>query len=235
MGRRKRRADHNKPSVSSSPSDIIPCSSGMDLSSEVKSSSCVSSVDSAVVHPLSSVMDTIDNSIKLQNTYPSNAHHHYNLSRAMFLRRSCHNYSNHYFRRNSGSHVDTLGSVCKGAYPLYDDKLSFKLASRCGLGSGYHGEKRPFQRPERITCGPLVRDAVSPDAAKIVCGICLKLLRRKAYALGNTLSSCDLRSLRRIGVNCTDGLSLFSYMRNRKNQIEMDLTYVHLESQNQRE
>ncbi|XP_042505453.1 uncharacterized protein LOC122082025 isoform X2 [Macadamia integrifolia] len=192
MGRRKRRTDHNKPAVSSLPSDIMPCSIGMDLSSEVKSSPCVSSVDSAVVHPLSSVIDTTDSSVKLQNSHPSHAHHHYNLSRAMFLRRSRHNYSNHYSQRNSGSHADTLGSLCKGASPLCDEKLSFKLASRCSSESGYHGERRPFHGPDRIRCSPLVRDAASPDAAKMVCGICMKLLRRKAYALGNTMSSSDL-------------------------------------------
>ncbi|XP_043718976.1 uncharacterized protein LOC122666926 isoform X2 [Telopea speciosissima] len=112
----------------------------MDLSTEVKSPPCVSSVDYTVVHPLTSVMDTTDSSVKLQNTHPSHAHHHYNLSRAMFLRRSCHKYGNRYSWRNSGCHADTLSTLCKGASPLCDEKLSFKFASRCSSESGYHGD-----------------------------------------------------------------------------------------------
>ncbi|XP_043718974.1 uncharacterized protein LOC122666926 isoform X1 [Telopea speciosissima] len=164
----------------------------MDLSTEVKSPPCVSSVDYTVVHPLTSVMDTTDSSVKLQNTHPSHAHHHYNLSRAMFLRRSCHKYGNRYSWRNSGCHADTLSTLCKGASPLCDEKLSFKFASRCSSESGYHGDRRPFHRPERISSIPLAMTALSPDAVKMVCGICLKLLRHKAYALGNPLLSSDL-------------------------------------------
>ncbi|KAF2310573.1 hypothetical protein GH714_014616 [Hevea brasiliensis] len=46
--------------------------------------------------------------------------------------------------------------------------------------------EKAFGRPDRIRLSSLVMDA--SDAVKIVCGICQKLLRRKPYFLGETLS-----------------------------------------------
>lgn len=192
MGKRKRTSDHKKPpAVSCLHSDIMPCSFGMDLPSQEKPSSVVSSV-SAAVNPLPSVVDTTDSSVKQPNTHPSHRHYHYNLSRATFIRRSLHNHGNQFSQQNSGIHTDTLSSLCKSASPLRDEKLSFKLASQCSSESGHHAERKPFHRSERIRSSPFAMDSISPDVAKMACGICLKLLRRKACNLGNSLSSSGL-------------------------------------------
>lgn len=38
----------------------------------------------------------------------------------------------------------------------------------------------------------MATDAVSPDPGKMVCGICQKLLKRKPFCLGTTLSSSEV-------------------------------------------
>ncbi|KAK3213113.1 hypothetical protein Dsin_017819 [Dipteronia sinensis] len=188
MGKRKRSTDHTNTNNDHPPSsDNMPCSV-MELSSkEQKSSHLVE--ESGELKPFSSGMDITDNSVKLLNAHSSLAQHHYNLSRSIFLKRSRHHYSHQYSRRNPGSHGSASSSHGKGT-PLHDERLSFKLASQCNTEPGHHIENREklFGRPERIRFSSLVRDAVSPDEVKMVCGICQKLFRRKSYFLGNTMS-----------------------------------------------
>ncbi|KAL5783425.1 hypothetical protein ACOSP7_008454 [Xanthoceras sorbifolium] len=192
MGKRKRSTDHTNTTNNNNDhppsSDNMPCSSVTELASKEKSSHLVE--DSSELKPFSSGMDVTDNSMKLLNAHSSLAHHHYNLGRSIFLKRSRHHYSHQYSRRNSGSHGSASSSHGKGV-PLHDERLSFKLASQCNTESGHHTENREklFCRPERIRFSSLARDAESPDEVKMVCGICQKLFRRKSYFLGNTMSS----------------------------------------------
>lgn len=194
MGKRKRSSDNtnttNNNNHHPSSSDNVPCSSIMELSSQEKSSHLVE--DSSELKPFSSGMDVTDNSVKLMNAHSSLAHHHYNLGRSIFLKRSRHHYSHQYSRRNSGSHGSASSSYGKSA-PLHDERLSFKLASQCSTEPGHHTDIREklFSRPERIRFSSLVRDAVSADEVKMVCGICQKLFRRKSCFLGNTVSSSE--------------------------------------------
>ncbi|KAM1508213.1 hypothetical protein ACFX10_017553 [Malus domestica] len=119
--------------------------------------------------------------------------HHPSLGRSMFLKRSHHHYAHQYSRRNSGSLANKSTSRGKGV-PLRDDTLSYKLATQSSFESRRHSEtkEKPFIRPARIRSGFLATDAVSSDPGKMVCGICDKLLRRKPFFLGSTLSSTEV-------------------------------------------
>lgn len=77
-------------------------------------------------------MEITDNSVKLLN-----AHHHYNLGRSVFLKRSRHHYSHQYSRRNLGNHGNGSSSLGKGP-PSREERLSFKLASHCNTEPGSH-------------------------------------------------------------------------------------------------
>uniref|UniRef100_A0A5B6ZDE1 RING-type domain-containing protein n=1 Tax=Davidia involucrata TaxID=16924 RepID=A0A5B6ZDE1_DAVIN len=161
----------------------------MDSLSKEKSSH---SVDSGALKPLSSIMDIMDNSAELSNAQQTLAHQHHNLSHALLLRHR-HYYGRQYSRRNSANNADASTSHGKGT-PLRDEKLSFKLASQCNSDSGRHTEswEKAYCKLERIRSSSLAMDAVSADVVKMVCAICQKLLGRKPYILGNTLSSSDL-------------------------------------------
>uniref|UniRef100_A0A5B6ZCV5 RING-type domain-containing protein n=1 Tax=Davidia involucrata TaxID=16924 RepID=A0A5B6ZCV5_DAVIN len=187
MGKRKRRTDQNK---TPPPSDRMPYSSRMDSLSKEK---CSHSVDSSALNPLSSIMDVMDSSVELPHTHHSLGHKHHNLSRALLLRHPRHYYGRQYSRRNSVNNADASTSHGKGI-SLRDEKLSFKLTSLCNSDSGRHTEnkEKAYCKPERIRSSSLAMDAVSADVVKMVCGICQKLLKRKPYILGNTLSSSDL-------------------------------------------
>lgn len=52
--------------------------------------------------------------------------------------------------------------------------------------------ENPFLRQPRIRSSYLTTDAASPDPGKMVCEICEKLLRRKPFLLGSTLSSTEV-------------------------------------------
>ncbi|KAJ0030394.1 hypothetical protein Pint_13821 [Pistacia integerrima] len=190
MGKRKRTAD--KPKNKNHPpssSDNAPCSSEMQELSKEKSSHLV---DSSELKPYTSSMDITDNSVKLLSTHTSLSNHHYNLGRSIFLKRSRHHYGHQYSRRNSGNRGNASSSHGKGP-TSHDERLLYKLSSQCNAEPGKNAEnkEKPFGRPDRIRSSSLVKDASSPDAVKMVCGICQKLLRRKPYFLGigNTLSS----------------------------------------------
>lgn len=144
--------------------------------------------------PMLPVLDTTDGSMKLLNNHPTVPHHHQNLGRSIFLKRSRHYYGHQYSRRNSSNHANASSSRGKGIISSYDDKLPFKLASQPNSQSKQHTEYREktFSRPERIRSSSLAIDAVSPDVVKMVCGICQKSLRRKFNLLGGSLSCCEL-------------------------------------------
>ncbi|KAJ4709089.1 Zinc finger, RING-type [Melia azedarach] len=190
MGKRKRSADHtvnqNDPPSSS---DNIPRSSGTEVLSKEKSTHLV---DSSELKPFSPGVDVSDNSVKLLNAHSSLPHHHYNVGRSVFLKRSRHHYSHQYSRRNSGNHGNASSSHGKGP-PSRDERPSFKLAGQCNPEPGSHAETRekPSGRPDRLRFSSLIMDAASADGVKMICGICQKLLRRKPYFLGmgNSLAS----------------------------------------------
>lgn len=162
----------------------MPCSSGAELLSREKSSHVL---DSDELRLLSTGMDVADGTSKLSNANSSLAHHNHNLGRSMFLKRSHHYFGHHYSRRN-GSQGNASTSLGR-AVPLQGERLTFRLSA--GSESGYHKDNRErgFGRPERIRFSSLVMDVVSSDAVKMVCGICQKLLRRKPYSIGETLSA----------------------------------------------
>ncbi|KAB1996509.1 hypothetical protein ES319_D13G236900v1 [Gossypium barbadense] len=158
-------------------SENMPCSPGTALLSKEHSSN------------LDAGIDVGNSSMKLLNSNSSVAHHHYNLGRSLFLKRSRHYYGHHYSRRNSGSLSNPTTS--RGLIsPLHDERLSFKFAQyKPESGRGADGGEKAFGRPERIRSTSLVMDAVLPDQVNAVCGLCQKHLRRKPYILGNTLAS----------------------------------------------
>ncbi|XP_021689605.2 uncharacterized protein LOC110671440 isoform X2 [Hevea brasiliensis] len=162
-------------------SDDIPCSSGAELLATEKSSHLL---DSSELKPLSTGRDATDSTMKLLNVHSSLAHQHYNVGLSIFLKRSRHFYGHQYSRRNSGNHANASTSHGKIA-PLRDERLPFKL-SGSEFGHQTDNREKAFGRPDRIRLSSLVMDA--SDAVKIVCGICQKLLRRKPYFLGETLS-----------------------------------------------
>ncbi|XP_061350870.1 uncharacterized protein LOC133295949 [Gastrolobium bilobum] len=197
MGKRKRISDHTQsqrdhhPRSCSPSSEAIRCSSNnMELLSDEKPSHS----GNPGAHPLPPVLDITDGSMKLLNSHPTMAHHHQNLGRSIFLKRSRHYYGHQYSRRNSANHANASSSRGKGT-SSYDDGLSFKLASQPNsLSRQQHAEYREktFSRPERIRSSSLVMDSVSPDVVNMVCGICEKPLRRKLNFLGSSLSCCEL-------------------------------------------
>ncbi|TYH93258.1 hypothetical protein ES332_A13G241700v1 [Gossypium tomentosum] len=178
MGKKKKSSQLHRNLDLPSPSENMPCSSATALLSKEHSSN------------LDAGIDVGSSSMKLLNSNSSVAHHHYNLGRSIFLKRSRHYYGHHYSRRNSGSLSNPTTS--RGLIsPLHDERLSFKFAQykpESGRGAGY-GREKAFGRPERIRSTSLVMDAVLPDQVNSVCGLCQKHLRRKPYILGNTLAS----------------------------------------------
>ncbi|XP_059635185.1 uncharacterized protein LOC132277350 isoform X2 [Cornus florida] len=157
MGKRKRRTDQNK---TPPPSEVMPYSSRMDSHSKLKSSH---SVDSGAIKPLSSLMDLMDNSVKLSNAHHSPAHHHQNLGRAVLLRHPHHYYGRQYYRRKSANNAHTSNSRRKGT-PLRDEKVSFSNSE-----PEHHKESREKanSKPERIRSGSLAMDAASPGVVKM--------------------------------------------------------------------
>ncbi|KAF7806452.1 RING-H2 zinc finger protein [Senna tora] len=145
------------------------------------------------VHPLAPVLDITDGPMKLVNAHPTTTHHCQNLGRSLFLKRSRHYYGHQYSRRNSANHANASSSCGKNT-SSNDERLSFKLASQSKSESRRYAEFRDkiFSRPERIRSSSSVVDAVSPDAAEMVCGVCQKPLKRKLFLLGNSLSSNEL-------------------------------------------
>ncbi|KAK8649848.1 hypothetical protein V6N13_139502 [Hibiscus sabdariffa] len=183
MGKRKRSSQLSN--LDPPPySEDMPCSSGTMLLSKEHSSN------------LDAGIDVEDSSLKLLSSNSSGAHHHYNLGRSIFLKRSRHYYGHHYSRRNSGrlSNPSTSRGLIN---PLHDERLSFKFAQYkpesvsaidFSLRTFADGREKAFGfgRPERIRSSSLVTDAVSPDKVKAVCGVCQKHFIGKPYCLGNS-------------------------------------------------
>lgn len=136
-------------------------------------------------------MDITESSLKLPNTHSSLSHHHYNLTRSIFLKRSRHFYGHQYSRRNSAHQADGKGT------PLRDERLSFKLGSQSNSDFGSYADnwEKVFNKPERIRSRYSVMDGISTEAVKMTCGICQKMLKQKPASLGSTLSSGDLSAV----------------------------------------
>ncbi|KAL3535920.1 hypothetical protein ACH5RR_004381 [Cinchona calisaya] len=185
MGKRKRRAEPNN----TPPSDVIQQSPRMEASSEQKSSD---PVGSSAVGPLSSILGSTDDSVKLPQVsqLPALQQH---FSRAMLLRnpRYC---SRKYYRRNSANHA--VASTSRGKFtPSIDENIFFKLASKyrsddCGQHTESWGQA--FLKPDRIRSSSFCTDAVSHNVGKMLCGICERLLRKKSYIGAGTESPTDL-------------------------------------------
>ncbi|XP_057500595.1 uncharacterized protein LOC130784654 [Actinidia eriantha] len=180
MGKRKRNSDQNS---TPPPPDVMPYTSRMDSLSKEKSPH---SVDNSTLKSLSSIMDVVDSSGKVPNTY----HAHQNVGRALLLRHPRHFYGRQYYRRKSSKHTDAPSSHDIDA--LVNEKFSLKF-TRCNSESGRHTETKvkAFCGPERVRSSSLGVNAVS-SAAKMECRICEKLLKRKPYIIDNTISSGDL-------------------------------------------
>ncbi|KAG8639336.1 uncharacterized protein LOC110600075 isoform X2 [Manihot esculenta] len=160
----------------------MPCSSRVELLSSEKPSYFL---ESRELKPLSPGMDATDSTMKLLNVHSSVAHQHYNVGHSISLKRSRHYYGHKYSRRNSGNHAKASTSHGKIA-PLRDERPPF-MFSGSAFGHQTGSREKAFGRPDRIRLSSLVMDA--SDTVKIVCGICQKLLRRKPYFLGETLSA----------------------------------------------
>lgn len=197
MGKRKRcskettsrnnQTDPPPPPPPPPSSDNMPCSSDLESLCKEKSSKSVDCTESNILSP---GIDIPDNTAKLLNVHSSLPHHHYNLGRSMFLKRSRHYYGHQYSRRNSGNNVNASSSHAK-MIPSRDERFSFKFSGQCTSEYGRIAEYREkaFGRPERIRSTSLLIDAGPSDVGKKVCGVCQKLLRRKPYFLGDALSS----------------------------------------------
>lgn len=175
-----------------SPSDSMPCPSGRDLTPA--ENSC-DPEDSSIFEPLSSVKDIMDIRGKQPNSQFSLGQHHYNLSRAMFLKRSRHHYGNQYFRRNSPN-CPRFPAFGKSS-PSNDERLCFKYGSRYGSESGNHPDFAEFREkglwwPERIRTSSSVIEAVPPVGLKTICGICERAVKWKPHHFGSTISSEEL-------------------------------------------
>ncbi|CDP10478.1 unnamed protein product [Coffea canephora] len=185
MGKRKRRTDPNK----APPSDVMQQSSQMEASSEQKSSD---QVKSSAIGPISSILEIMDDSVKLPQVSQLPAHHQH-FSRAMLLRnpRYC---SRKYYRRNSGNRADASTSSGK-VTPSIDENIFLKFANKYRSDDcSQHTENwdQAFLKPERIRSSSFSTDAVSHDVGKMACRICERLLRKKPYINGGIGSSSDL-------------------------------------------
>ncbi|XP_030544527.1 uncharacterized protein LOC115751008 isoform X3 [Rhodamnia argentea] len=187
MGKRKRTDDRldTDPSLSSSsPAESMPCSSGVELSSRKKSSHFV---DSNEMKPFTSSME-----MDTSSNHSSPLHLRQNLGRSMFLKRSRNWYGHQNSWRNSGAHMSATTSHGKTP-PSWEERLNFKLASRYNSDNWQYADyrDRAFNRPERIRSDSATLDSASLETAKLQCGVCQKLLRRKPYLLSGSHSSSE--------------------------------------------
>ncbi|XP_010687847.1 uncharacterized protein LOC104901922 isoform X3 [Beta vulgaris subsp. vulgaris] len=187
MGKRKR----SGAAYHTSSSDFMPCSSGRDLTPGQHNSSDPDN-SSILFKPRPFGKEPMDSHGKQSNSQLSlGQHHHHNLSRSMFLKRSRHHYGNQYSRRNSSNHHRPSTSHGKSSSPFSDERLCFKFGSRYNSDLGHRPDftdfrERAFWRPERIRSSSSFIHAVSPEGVRMVCVICQKSLRRKPHHFGTT-------------------------------------------------
>ncbi|KAL3824538.1 hypothetical protein ACJIZ3_020567 [Penstemon smallii] len=185
MGKRKRKADNNK---TPPPPDFTPYAPQEVQQLEQRSSD---RAESSGTQPTPSIMDVMGSSHKRPQGHQSHLNNqNHSSNRAMLLRHSRHIFGRHYSRRSSAAnHFDASPSNWK-ATPVYDAKLSFKLASKDISNSHYRESMdRAFHKPERIRSSSSVLNFVSADMRKIECGICQKRLRKKPFILDNSITS----------------------------------------------
>ncbi|CAI9758926.1 unnamed protein product [Fraxinus pennsylvanica] len=180
MAKRKRTdLDETPPS-----SDFMPQSPQTDMFSKRKSSH---QAEYGAAQPPLSTLDSRDNSMKIPQGHLSPR----GPGCGLLLRHPHHCFSRHYSRR-SANHSEASTSNRKG-HPVYDMKLSFKLPSKEHSDSQRkESRERTSHKPGRIRSSSLVMNAVSADVRKMQCGICQKLVRKKPFILGNSMSSSDL-------------------------------------------
>lgn len=100
------------------------------------------------IKPFTSIIGATDDSVKVTKGPQVSADHHHNISRAISLRHHRQFYGRHYSRRNSTNNAEASTSHDKAA-PSYDEKTSFKLASKYRLdsGSGDHSGMHNYHLP----------------------------------------------------------------------------------------
>uniref|UniRef100_A0A7C9DHL1 RING-type domain-containing protein n=1 Tax=Opuntia streptacantha TaxID=393608 RepID=A0A7C9DHL1_OPUST len=144
-----------------------------------------------------SVKEITDGQGKQLNTPLLLSQHHYNISRAMFSKRSRHNYKNHYSRRNSANYQSHRPSSSGKGTPFRDERLCFKLGGGYNPEFGHRPDFREFRekafwQPERIRRSSSVVEGVSLEGLKMVCVICQKPLTRKLHPFGSTVAPEEL-------------------------------------------
>lgn len=184
MGKRKRRTDQDTHPPNCSTSDLMPRSSGINISSKEKSFHIA---EKGPPKPLTSIAD---GSEKLPSPGPSQPYHQPNLSRSIFLKRSRNLYGYQYSRRNSAYHADTSTSHGKGTL-FCGERPSTKMGSQCDPEPGQQRESREkaISRAERLRTSAVVVHGGSTEGMKMLCGLCQNLLRRKPYSVDSTQSS----------------------------------------------
>ncbi|XP_047309186.1 uncharacterized protein LOC124912587 isoform X3 [Impatiens glandulifera] len=168
MPKRKRKDDHNittspHPHPPIPPSELLSCSSRMASLTKEQKSS--RKVDNNTVKSLASIIDITDCPEKQSGSHQSDQ----NLNHTILLRHPRYYMGRQYVRRNSSK---TAGG---------DQELEFCRAKRARSSS----------------LSAAVNTAASPsssrDAAKMACGICERLLKRKPYiTLDNAISTGDI-------------------------------------------
>ncbi|CAA3000679.1 uncharacterized protein LOC111407918 [Olea europaea var. sylvestris] len=181
MGKRKRRANLDEtPPLS----EFMPPSPQTDMFSKEKSSH---QAEYSAAQPPLSITDIRDNSMKIPQGHQSP----YGSGCGLLLRHPHHCFSRRYSRRST-NHSEASTSNRKG-HPVNDMKLSFKLPNKDSSDSQHiESRGRTSHKPGRIRSSSLVMNAISADVWKMECGICQKLVRKKPFILGSSMSSSDL-------------------------------------------
>uniref|UniRef100_A0A7C9DJE4 RING-type domain-containing protein n=1 Tax=Opuntia streptacantha TaxID=393608 RepID=A0A7C9DJE4_OPUST len=190
---KRQRTEPSQTHAADHPSDSMPCSSGRNLTIGENSFD----PDYGNVFKPFSVKEITDGQGKQLNTPLPLSQHHYNISRAMFSKRSRHNYKNHYSRRNSANYQSHRPSSSGKGTPFRDERLCFKLGGGYNPEFGHRPDFREFRekafwQPERIRRSSSVVEGVSLEGSKMVCVICQKPLTRKLHPFGSTVAPEEL-------------------------------------------
>ncbi|XP_047309185.1 uncharacterized protein LOC124912587 isoform X2 [Impatiens glandulifera] len=201
MPKRKRKDDHNittspHPHPPIPPSELLSCSSRMASLTKEKSSR---KVDNNTVKSLASIIDITDCPEKQSGSHQSDQ----NLNHTILLRHPRYYMGRQYVRRNSSKTAGTSTSHGK-VTPSQAVEMRFPDSNKSSGKDGgqYAGgdQELEFCRAKRARSSSLsaaVNTAASPsssrDAAKMACGICERLLKRKPYiTLDNAISTGDI-------------------------------------------
>ncbi|CAM8914549.1 hypothetical protein QQ045_033134 [Rhodiola kirilowii] len=196
MGKRNRakflQPKSSPPQPYPSPPDGVPCSTGLNISSEPKIPQSIDPSEPLKHHI--AAQNITETSTKSPHFNPPIPRHNHTLSRSVFLKQAQHqHYGHQYSRRKSNNHASTPSPYVKGV-PVHDEKLPFKWPSQTIAEMQYQAE-RLLHPDNRIRFNPMEMETIPahiPDTTKLpLCIICNKSLRRKPCS-GATLSSSDV-------------------------------------------